>query len=487
MPARFVNIDRDTPSLLPQCIQDWVPADSPARLVVELTDHLDLSQARVNHSGSGSEQYPPSMMLPLLLFSYSHGVFSSRRIEESTHYHAGVRYITGDTHPDHDSICKFRRENKPLIRSAFAQSLRLAGEAGILEIGNLTASFDGTKIKADVNAHEKPTIQAVDEELAELEKDQKIVQSVIEDLLAEAERTDREEKDHPAPIPAELADPAARAEKLKEAKAILRKKERRAANLQAARALFTDNKAARAEQRDEMIEEVRRSKIGTIPRKCSAEVDPATDKVNPADPDAVKMKSRDGYIEGYNAQAGVDSGTSREKRGSGLIISAHVTTEPTDRHQVEANVAEAVANLGEGAMPTGVFDAGYDNTYQIHKIEANGGPTILAEQQGRKTRGEEADGKEGAEARGRRKRTQEKRDELYERLRTEENREKRGRRKESVEPTFGVVKEVMGFRRFTLRGLEKVDLEWRLVAFAFNMRKLRKNPKWISQLKKKAA
>ena len=243
--------------MFPECLQDWVPADSPARLIVEMVEHLDLSMARVNHTGSGSKQYPPSMMLALLLFSYSHGVFSSRRIEESTYYHVGVRYITGDTHPDHDSICKFRRENKELIKSSFSQCLHLAGEVGILEIGNLTVSFDGTKIKADVNAHEKPTIETIDKELAELEKDQKVVQSVIEDLLAEAEQTDQDEKDLPGPIPKELLDPAVRAEKLKEAQQILRRKEKRAANLEAAKAAFAENKATRAKERDEMIEEVK--------------------------------------------------------------------------------------------------------------------------------------------------------------------------------------------------------------------------------------
>lgn len=486
MPARFVNIDRNTPMMLPECIQDWVPKDSPARLIVEMIEHFDLSQAQINHSGSGSRQYPPSMMLSLLLFSYSHGVFSSRRIEESTYYHVGVRYITGDTHPDHDSICRFRRENKALIKSTFSQCLHLAGEVGILEIGNLTVSFDGTKIKANVNSHEKPTIEAVDKELAQIEKDKEVVQSVIEDLLAEAEQTDSDKKDLPSSIPAELLDPTVRAEKLKEAQKILRQKERRAANLEAAKAAFASNKADRAEQREEMIEEVKASAIGTIPRKCDGEVDPAKDKVNPADPDAVKMKSRDGFIEGFNAQAGVDSGKSKDEKGSGLIVSAYVTTEPTDRHQVEDNIAEAEENLGKGGLETGVLDTGYDNTYQINKVETNSGTTVLAEQQGRKASDKEDDA-QSAEARGRRKRTQEKRDEYYERLRTEANRKKRRRRKVTVEPTFGVIKEVMGFRRFNLRGLEKVDLEWRLVAFAFNVLKLNKNSKWITKMEREAA
>ena len=119
MAQRLREIDRDTPMLLPPSIQEWIEDDHPAKLIVEMINHVDLSAAAINHRGSGDEQYPPGMMLALLIFCYSGGVFSSRKIETATYDNVGVRYICGNEHPDHDTICKFRRENGELLRSVF--------------------------------------------------------------------------------------------------------------------------------------------------------------------------------------------------------------------------------------------------------------------------------------------------------------------------------------------------------------------------------
>ena len=127
MSARFVNVDRRTPMLLPPDLRDWIPGDHPARVVVDLMEQLDCSTAAINPRRSGSEQYPPAMMLALLRYSYSQGLFSSRRIEQATYTDVAVRFITADHHPDHDTICTFRRRNRQLIQDTFAQSLRLAG------------------------------------------------------------------------------------------------------------------------------------------------------------------------------------------------------------------------------------------------------------------------------------------------------------------------------------------------------------------------
>jgi transposase len=127
MAARFVNIDRDTPLLMPPNLREWVPTAHLAHFTMDVVEELDLHCFKVNDRGTGSAQYPPSMMLSLLLYSYATGTFSSRRIEQSTFDSVPVRMICADEHPDHDTICTFRRENKPLVNEAFVRALRRSG------------------------------------------------------------------------------------------------------------------------------------------------------------------------------------------------------------------------------------------------------------------------------------------------------------------------------------------------------------------------
>ena len=121
MATRFVSIDRDTPLLLPPNLRDWVPADHLVHFILDAVDALDLRQVKVNLRGTGSEQYPPHMLLALLIYSYATGTFGSRRIEQSTHDSVPVRLLTADTHPDHDTLCTFRRENKALLSESFVR------------------------------------------------------------------------------------------------------------------------------------------------------------------------------------------------------------------------------------------------------------------------------------------------------------------------------------------------------------------------------
>ena len=153
MSVRFVNIDHDTPMLLPPDLRDWVPVGHMVHFVMDAVLALDLGRAHTNERGTGSAQYPPAMMLGLLIYSYATGTFSSRRIETLTYENVAVRFLTGDTHPDHDSICKFRRDNKDLLSHAFHQILELAARARVLQVGDITVAIDGTKILANASKH----------------------------------------------------------------------------------------------------------------------------------------------------------------------------------------------------------------------------------------------------------------------------------------------------------------------------------------------
>jgi len=221
MAAKFVHIDHDSPLLLPPDLRDWIAKNHMVHFVRDAVDALDLSAAKINQRGTGSAQYPPATMLALLIYCYATGTFSSRRIETLTYENVAVRFLTADTHPDHDSICKFRRENKELLGSCFHQVLELATTANILKVGDLTISVDGTKILANASKHSAMSH-------GHLEKQMTLAQDQIEELIAKAEDADATPLQDGLSIPSEIQRREDRLTKLREAKKVMeeRAKER---------------------------------------------------------------------------------------------------------------------------------------------------------------------------------------------------------------------------------------------------------------------
>ena len=210
MPARFVNIDHDTPLLLPPDLRDWVAPDHMVHFIMDAVKALDLSCARTNHRGTGHAQYPPFMMLGLLIYCYATGTFASRRIETLTYENVAVRFLTGDTHPDHDSICKFRRENKDLLSAAFHQVLELAARAKVLQVGDITVAIDGTKILANASKHSAVSYGHAVEQM-------KLAGEQITQLLQKAEDADSTPLQDGLTIPEEIKRREDRIAKLREA------------------------------------------------------------------------------------------------------------------------------------------------------------------------------------------------------------------------------------------------------------------------------
>ena len=196
MPARFVSIDHDTPMLLPPDLRDWVPEDHLVHFIMEAVGLLDVSAARINHRGSGSEQYPPSMMLGLLIYCDASGTFSSRRIERLTHENVAVRLLCADRHPDHDSICTFRRENRALLESGFHQVLEVAARRKVLRVGEVTLALDGTKILANASKHSAVSHGHARKQMVLLEEQ-------IAELLAKADAADSAPLEDGLTVPAE--------------------------------------------------------------------------------------------------------------------------------------------------------------------------------------------------------------------------------------------------------------------------------------------
>lgn len=316
MSTKLVNVDRATPMLLPVDLREWLPADDVVHLVVEAVGEMDLSSAQVNERGSGSAQYPPGMMLGLLIYSYSQGLYSSRRIERATHTHVGVRYVTGDTHPDHDTIARFRRGHGALLRSAFVEVLQLARRLGVPQLG--TVCLDGTKLKA--NASERHNRRE-----AELRAEEAALQAEVATRVQAAEQADQSERTSEQ-LPAALKDPPIRL-----------------AKLQAARAALKARAAAQGREPDDK------------------------DQGNTTDPDSRIQRKTQGFVQGYNAQLAVSA-------ESGLIVAAEVCTDSQDRQQLAPMVA-AIAPAA-GVPHTVVADRGYDNQPQIEVVRARTGAAV---------------------------------------------------------------------------------------------------------------
>jgi transposase len=433
MSARFVNIDRETPMLLPPDLREWVRGDDLAHFILEAVEGLDTGMAAINERGSGSEQFPPAMMMGLLLYCYAQGIFSSRRIEAATHWHISVRYLAGNTHPDHDTIATFRRVNKELVRGSFVRVLELARELGLLRVG--TVAVDGTKLWANASKEATLTQSQLQEQIGLIERE-------VDELLQKAEAADGQEGDDGSALPRELADRAERRARLEAARLALQQKAEQ-------RAQAAAQERARAQR--EGCER---------PRPMPARVRP-NDTVNTTDmQSALQPRAREGFIQGYNAQAAVCV-------DSGLMLAAHVVTDTGDRRQLAPTVAAIPAGLGS---PEAIIaDTGYDNAAHILEIERTTGASVYCALQPPNR----PLGRMGAWRKSqRRSAPQRLRQRMAARLQTEEAQRLYALRKTSIEPVFGMIKSVLGFRRFGLRGLEKVNIEWNLLAAAFNCRRL---------------
>ncbi|MGA2977626.1 MAG: transposase [Spirochaetia bacterium] len=324
MAERLVNVDRETPMLLPVDMRDWVPQNDQVHFVITAVETMELGSVRVNTRGSGSKQYPPEMLLALLIYCYANGLFSSRRIERATHRDIAVRYLTGNTHPDHDTICTFRRKKGALVREVFAQVLRLARQMGLLKVG--TVSVDGTPIKANASKHKSVRYDRAGELEQQLRQD-------IARLLEQAEASDREESAEEQ----ELSQEIARRERLREKM------------LEARRQLEEQAREQTATQAEGEEDDKGEPKGGAE----SAAVPKDSQQVNLTDPESALMRKsrRDSYEQAYNAQAVVDV------EGSQMILATDVIRTPSDANQLEPalkGVTEAVGPvqrmLADGGM-----------------------------------------------------------------------------------------------------------------------------------------
>jgi hypothetical protein len=391
------------------------------------------------------------MMLALLIYCYANGRFSSRRIEQATHRDVTVRYLCADTHPDHDTIATFRRENDTAVKECFVRVLELAIELKLLKVG--TVSVDGTTMKASASKNRNVRYDRAGELIEQLKGE-------VQGLLVKAEQADQADVDTAGSLPPELA----RHDALK-------------AKLEAARRQIEERAKKKAEAGQAEYERKVRERDARVGSSKGKEI-PAPDATprpeeqeNLTDTDSRLMRhnKRSAYEQAYNAQAVVDAG------GSQLVLSARVSQCASDRNELVADIRGIPARVG---IPSTVLaDNGYLCEAQVRELEGDGAQPAMnilvsahaeAKQLRRKHdfRPVPTEGKPAPVVRS------EFVKEMQEKMERVENRALYKLRKETVEPVFGIVKKWLGFTQFFLRGLDKVSVEWNLVTLAYNVKRL---------------
>jgi transposase len=429
----------DEAQLLPPSVQDYVPKDHLSRLIVALVrEELDLSAIGSSYrSVLGQPPFDPRLMTALLLHGYASGVYSSRRIAKAAVERADFMMIVAGDAPDFRTISEFRRRHLKALAALFVQVLKLAEKAGLVKLGHV--ALDGTKIKANASKHKAMSYDRMKKREAEL-------QAEVDRWLAAAAAADAaEDKRHGAKrgdeMPDWVADKQKRLAKIRAAKAALEAE---------AKAAAEEEMRRRAEAEAARIAEGRK-KNGKTPAPPKSQPDGKTQR-NFTDPESRILKTKDGYIQGYNAQAAVDA--------EAQIVVAHgLTPSMSDQDQLVPLMAGIAANLGRQTKEASA-DAGYCS-------EAN--LAALAE---REIGAYIATGRAKRPAQGKRKLAGPLTKAMRGKLKRAGWRSRYRFRKQIVEPVFGQIKQARGFRQFLLRGIEKVSAEWALICTAHNLTKL---------------
>jgi transposase len=445
--TNFRMIDRQTGYLMPPSVDEWLPEKHLARFVVEVIDGLDLSALVKSYRGSGSASYHPSLLLGLVVYGYATGVFSSRKLERATYDSVAFRFLAANEHPDHDTIAAFRRRFLKDIEALFVQILLLARAMGVLQMG--TVALDGTKLHANASRHSALSYEHAGRIEAQLKAE-------VAELLAQAEAADRTDLPDGLSIPDELARRDERLKKLAEARAKIEAR---------ARERFEREQAehqAKLAAREAKATATGKKPKGRLPQP-PVEGPLPTDQINLTDEESRIMPvAGGGFEQCYNAQAVVQT-------GSLLVIATAVVQASNDKQQLEPMLGKLNALPEDLEQPDVLLaDTGYFSAANVTACETAGMTPLIAP--GRQShhpslseRFAEAplppDQPTPVEA-------------MLHRLKTLDGKKLYAQRKHTPEPVFGIIKSVLGFRQFLLRGIDNVRGEWSLVTMAWNLKRI---------------
>lgn len=443
--SRFISVDRQTSYLFPPSVEDWLPENHLARFIVEVIERLDLTELTRQYAGRGSAAHHPAVLLGLLIYGYATGLPSSRKIERATYDSVAFRYIAANTHPDHDTLAAFRRRCGAQFEQLFVQVLMLAREMGMLKLGKI--AVDGSKIEANASRHSALSWGHIKKIEAQLQQE-------VKQLMALAESEDRKQVPDGMDVPQEIA----------------RRQERLAALDEAKRKL-----EERARERDIQAQKEYESKVAKRQAKRDAgkkpggkDPEPPTsgpqdkDQINLTDEESRIMKVGSGFDQCYNAQAAVDT-------DSMLIVGGFVTQAGNDSQQIQP-MLEVLTRRQEqlGQVSQVLADTGYFSAANVAACEQAGIEPMIAMKReqhhlpvlDRFTEPPPLSPDANAV------------ETMAHRLKTKTGRADYALRKQTVEPVFGIIKHVMKFRQFLVRGKQQVAHEWKLVALAWNLKRM---------------
>jgi transposase len=418
--------------LLPAAPQDWLPAGHLAYFIHDSVDAMDLRAFYARYEGGGSRNQPfhPAMMVKVLLYAYASGVFSSRKIERRLHEDLAFRMLAAGNFPRHRTICDFRALHLRELSELFVQVVKLAREMGLVKLG--TVAIDGTKLKANASRHKAMSYERMKQ--AEIQ-----LKAQIDALLARAMATDKAEADEPQlDLPAEIERREVRLAAIREARERLEQRQREA-DLERGRSQDDDRRPRGPDGQP---------RGGRYKREFGVPEDKAQE--NFTDPDSRIMKrAGGGFDPAYNAQAAVDD-------AAHIIVAAELDNVAPDANWLLPMIQAVKDNLGE--LPAlGLADAGYRSEDNLKNA-----PIELVVALGR-------EGKEHAQVDARQYPHTAA---MAAKLQTDDGKAAYRKRKWIAEPPNGWIKNVLGFRQFSLRGLHRVQAEWKLVCLALNLRRM---------------
>jgi transposase len=455
----YLSYDPEQKLLLPPDLREWLPEGHLALFISDVVDELDLSGI-VRHyekgDGRGRPPYHPLMMVKLLVYGYCIGKVSSRKLEQATYEDVAFRVLACNQHPDHDSIANFRQLHLGELAGLFVQVLKMCERAGLVKLGHV--AIDGSKLRANASKHKAMSYDRMCEKEEQLRAE-------VERLLKEAAETDAAEDKRYGKgvrgdeLPAELARRESRLRKIREAKASLEAEAKEQAKAAAA---AVEAKLAERKQREE---ETGKKTRGRVPQAVNVEEAKPEAKAqrNFTDPESRIMKdgATGSFEQSYNGQIAVDSQAQ-------IIVAATLTQAANDKQQLVPVLAEVKTNVGR--LPEKVTaDSGYFSTAAVTSEALSSVDLYVTPDGSKKTEQVE----EGCtESPSPTELDQDVQTRMREKLKSESGRTVYKQRKMIVEPVFGQIKEVRGFRRFSFRGLHKNEAEWSLICLTHNLLKL---------------
>ena len=447
MTRKFSTVDYEKSLDQTITIRDVLPPDHLARFIVWVISRLDVSAIYAKYSDQGGEAYAPELLLGLLFYGYATGVFSSRKIEKATRESIPFRFLAGGWHPDHDTIANFRKTFLPEITELFAQVLVVAHELGVLKLGNI--SIDGSKVHADASKSHAVSYGRL------LQLEQRL-RAEVEELLALAEQVDQGGLPEGLDMTFEISLRQKRLLNLDQAKAVL--EARAQERYEAEQAEYE----AKVRDREEKAKKTGRKPRGKKPKPPTATGPQAKDQYNFTDPDSRIMKNSTdkGFDQHYNVQVAVE-------HDSRLIVGYSVSNHPTDREEAMPTVDAIPAEIGK--PQAAALDTGYWSPSNVERLTSREIEPYIAtgrdsHHQSWQERFAEEPTPPAQEASLIVK--------MAYKLRTAIGKQLYGLRKSTVEPVIGIVKEILGFRQFSLRGAAAVAGEWCLVCLACNLKRL---------------